>query len=392
MRKILHYGVFLLFIALFWQCESTRQEKGRVSLNVKVDVAETTLKMGELFTNAELINLFDEPIGKIIRLYYMGNKLFVWTTSGEHRIHIYDIVSGKHNRLGRLGEGPDEFSSIGDMVVDRQWLYILDFARRKVTVCSHEGIASHVIVLPDWCDNFFPLDSVHVILRKKVPYGTDAEFKLNVYKEDAGNLHLVNQYMPIGEIEAERDFFQLLPLYRYKNEVRFTASFSDTIYSVKVAGYNAAYQLDFAGQDLPHQKYKDEDMDLMAFAQYCMHSGCIWNINCVMENQQYLFFTYRQYKKAYGVFFDKQRKQSMGFDIIDDNVGLMTNGIHMTEGFLPMYITDSSMFFVAEAWFLYDLKKAGKQPRGIGTGNMKQVLHNITPSDNPVVLKYNFRN
>lgn len=391
MRKVLHFALLLFFVATFGQCQSTTHTEIDEGFDINIEVVNATLDMSEIFSDVEIINFSIEPIGKIKKLYFINDKLFLWATSGEQLVHVHDIVTGEHLRLGKLGKGPGEFISIQDVVVDKQWVYILDYSRKQVKVFSHNGVFSRVINLPEFCDNFYPLDSGYVVLRKKVPYESSDEFKLSFYREQESGLRLINEFLPICEVDGERDFYQLAPLYRFKGKVRFTEPFSSSIYTVNPYGYKTAYRLDFGDYALPHQKYKDEAMDLMAFGQYCMSSGCIWNVNCVLENQQYLFFTYRQYKKAYGVFFNKSLNKTIGFNKIDDNLALMTKGIHLAEGFLPMFITDSSIYFVAEAYFLHDIKNNYEQQDMFVPGTMRKELRNIAPSDNPVVLKYNFK-
>lgn len=394
------YTFFYLFICIFTftGCGIKSDSYNENEYVVRVKVKRSELNLQGLFSDYELIFLEGEKIGKIKKLFCKEDKIIVWTGSGSKRIHSYNCSSQEQAHFAEIGRSPDEYYSIRDVYVEDTSLYILDFIRKSIDIVTHEGKFIRRVGLPEFCDNASPFDNARLVIFKKVPYRPKRNFKITILEEDGESFRHLHDFIPVQEVEAERDFYQLAPLYKFNDKLRFTEAFSEIIYTVHEDRMEPTFKLDFGNKALPYQKYMDEDLNLMEFAEHCMKSGCIWDINCVLENQRYLFFVFRSFKEVYGVFFDKKLKTSSVFNTLNDNVALQVDKLSLNEGFIPMVMTDSSMYFVVEPYFLEELKmRNSKQIRpesdvlGSSIDSLNYALMNVELEDNPVILKYNFR-
>ncbi|GEM_PF-2391784 len=79
-----------------------------------------------------------EDVGLVGDVELMGNDEIVFTDVQRNTIYRTNISSRKLTPIGRSGEGPGEYSSVSDLYVDGDRLYIVE-GRSKIMVYSIDG-------------------------------------------------------------------------------------------------------------------------------------------------------------------------------------------------------------------------------------------------------------
>jgi hypothetical protein len=303
--------IFSLLVIFLWSCTKDAKQYNNPSNKIFIEINNETINLSSIFEGFEIIQIEGKVIGRIKKLYENNNKLFFYTNSGNNRVHSFDLKSKNLKSFTEKGRGPNQITSIRDFYYNNNNLYVLDFLKKELYEYTEEGDLSRIIKLPDYCDNIYHLDSSNLILCKKVPYSDKKEFKLNLFSIKKNKVE--KRYLQLKKIEEERDFAQLTTLYSINDTVCFTQAFSDTIYNIFRDKIEPRYILDFGDKHLPYQMYNDVNIDLRQFGLNCKKSEYIWDINCVLESNKYLFFVFRYGSKIFSNIYLKEKNYCVTF-------------------------------------------------------------------------------
>lgn len=377
--------------------EDVTQKTGDKTQRIYIKFNSDKIKLSEFFKKVELIKLNGAFVGSIKKLQIVNNNIIFLTGSGNRRVHIYDIETNKMSSIAEMGNGPTQFTSIRDMYTFNSSIYILDFYKRDLFEYKLNGDFKEIMTLPDYCDNIYHLNDSSITLFKKVTYSSDEEYKINSYSIEKNKFNLRNKSLRIRDIEDERDFAQLSTLYSINDTICLTQAFSDTIYNIYVDHISPRYIFDFGQKTLPYDLYYNEKLGLGEFVSKCKESGRVWNINCVMESNDRLFFVYRYYDKIYANIYNKNDNKNKTFRLFDDDIFLQISSMEMTEGFKPIFLDDTALYFLVEPYYLKDKLNSLESNNYLDSSLIKKGNHpfyelanDVNLEDNPILLKYIF--
>ncbi|MFV0267534.1 MAG: 6-bladed beta-propeller [Draconibacterium sp.] len=378
--------------------ETDSQKAAKAANRINVAINSDEIDFSEFFTKAEAIKFEAGFVGSVKKLQIVKDKIILLSGSGTKRVHIYDIGTNEMASIAEIGNGPYQFTSVRDIYTFDNSIYILDFNTKSLHEYQLNGDFKKIIPLPDYCDNAFHLNDSSLTLFKKVTYSGGKEYKINSYWAGKGGFKLRNKSLRISAIEDERDFAQLTTLYAINDTVCLAQAFSDTIYEIYIDYIAPRYILDFGAKSLPYEFYYDEKLDLREFVLQCKGSDNIWDVNCVMESNNTLFFTFRHSGGIYADIYDKSAGKNQTFKAFNDDVFLQMPEMEITEGFMPIFLDETALYFLVEPYYLREKLKhlestdyAAPQLAAKEKRPLYRFADDVNPADNPLLLKYTFR-
>ncbi len=344
---------------------------------INIDVKKKNVII-DLFSGFDIIKIKGDYIGKIRKLEFLPNGNFVFSTSsGKERAHIYNIIKRERIAIINKGNAPKEVSDVTDLSIDKKGnIYILDMRKKSLHIISKEGKYLKKEKLDDFYDEAIITENFKVFM-KKVPYGLK-DYKITITDND---FNIKKKYLSVPKIAYERDFSQQRSIYKSGDNIMFTQSFSDTIYSINNEKIKTKYLLNFINKQLPYRDYYNKNYDLMKFVQKMRKSNNVWNISSILENDRYMLISFRfgSNKKVFFSFYDKNSKKVRTSNEIDfSKLFLMKNKANFCEDFYPIYMSSKSLYFILEPYYLLE--------------NDNNISNISTDYDqNPIILKLNFK-
>lgn len=394
MKRFLYFAIVILIV---FSCNISEKKLSITpGETISVKLVNNTIHFSSLFDNCKVIYIGNILIGNIKKLYVQQDKMIFLTASGKKRVHIYDTVTKNITSIAEKGRGPKQIASFRDFYVINDSIYILDFIKKRLKIFSLSGNLIEDILIPDYCDGFYPLKKNQFILYKKVPYQDYEEFKINILQKNGQSFETKNQFIPVKEFEAERDFRQLTTFYKLNDTSCYTHAFSNTIYNVYPNKIIPRYILDFNNKLIPKDIYNDEHLNLREFGLKCKFSDFVWNINCVLESNSKLSFTFWYKEKVYLNVYDKNSQEISTFNLFHDDIFSSFRNCEISEQFKPIYITDDAFYFLVEPFYLLDRLRDIKENNPDhwltiqNTTFYKNIINKLQPTGNPLIIKYYF--
>lgn len=389
----------IVILSTFLSCTRHKSETFSTPVEeINISVNNNNVNFSDFFNGYKIIQIKDKLLGRIEMLYEVDNKIIFKSSSGNHRVHIYDLKSEKSISIAEKGKGPGQLTSVTDMYVYNKNIYVLDAMKKNLYEYSLAGKLNKIIKMPDYCDNIFPIDSSAYVLYKQVPYyPKKEEYKVNIYSSSEKN-KLINQFIPAKAVELHRGFGQPTTLYPVNDTVRLTQAFSDIIYDIFPDRIQARFKMNFGKYELPIDKYFNEKLDLTEFVDYCKESDNIWYISYVLENSENLFFLFKHSNNLYSNIYNKICKKCFTFTSMNDDLFLLKNNLAISEEFIPVSISENFLYFLIEPYFLIEEIESKKKNNIEEWKKLRESNHplfklanELKIDDNSLIIKYQFK-
>ena len=148
--------VFLFFIiVVFTGCQDVSMRN--ISLNkcfVDVDKSHEQLDISGLFADdIEIMPLeMSEEciISEMLKIQFTDDYIFVSDEVAQCVFQFFSDTGKYIKRIGHRGEGPTEYSSIGDFVVNEDYIYIQDLYKNKVLRYGLKDNSVETLLLKDF--------------------------------------------------------------------------------------------------------------------------------------------------------------------------------------------------------------------------------------------------
>ncbi len=378
MKKV----IIISIIFLLTSCGKNSGRQNNNSTTITIDIDKPSLN-SKIFNNLEMIKIQGGPVGKIRKLYPINDDYVFSVASGKDRAYLFKPSNDSLIPLIAKGDGPEEVVDVTSLYVDAlNHINIQDMIRKKLYIIDATSLSKEEVVLPDFFDEITSLNSSTFVGYKKVPYN-EKDYKITTFqKDDNGNFKTIFENFTISNHLEERDFAQQKAIYNYKDSIRFTQPFSDTIYTINSNTVSAKYIIDFLDKELPYKLYNNKNLDLMQFVQKLRKNNYIWNISSVLENKAYVFLSYRYGAEPdpYFSIYNKLTTQTTTFKNLNlqDMIAIKPSGFN--EDFYPVHMDDDAFYVIAEPYFLIENNITSYKE------------HSISYEDNPFILKLSFAN
>lgn len=254
--KIYCLWLAYLYCICFFSCKELHKESSlpletaeSKMLELDIDLDKNTLPFDSLMDFVSFVKLEtteDNLIGGISQILFVNNKIIVVDFDVSKTITVYD-ESGKFlNKIGKLGQGPEEYAYLGHVILtpDKSTVVVVDMGSGNLKYFGLDGNFIKSVKFPFWfsrCE--FINDNIiaghysggNMIQKNNVSYKPQL-----IITDLAGNILSSGFQSFYSKNFASTTF---MPLLKFDNEVIYCPPFSDTIYHVSEKGLCPLYHL-----------------------------------------------------------------------------------------------------------------------------------------------------
>lgn len=308
-------GIFLkLFIPCIvslWSCEEKSKSPSSFNLQViKVEPNKTDDSFSNLINEQKLIRL-EAPdsilIREINRIKLSSKHIFI---SDNAAIFVYDTTGRLVSLIKNLGKGPGQYKTISDFSIDtlKNQVEIMDNQHRTFMTYDFNG---HLV-----SERSIPLVAIAYARSNDLIYfysgneiNLQSSYSLN--ETDSEKYEISSKYFPISPDDARYLHIRFpYHFYTYKNSVRFFKPLNDTIFSLSNKTIASQYAIDFGKNRIdPEELFSMPHQNIMDFFNVLRSKEYAFNVANILENENYLFFTYHFQTETFHVAFDKSSQQ-----------------------------------------------------------------------------------
>jgi hypothetical protein len=311
-------------------------------------------------------------IGELKHIKVAENRIFILDSNMAKALFVFDYEGKFLFKVGSIGQGPGEYSSVNDFFIDeaKQQIIIYDSNMRNLYYYDWRGVFVNKHSFSDlWPNACCPLDADCYALdftRKE-----RNKFYLSLLDKD--NRFYFN-YKPL---DADHDFTNKTNIAFYpglEKKVFYTPTRCDTIFVISNSGIESGYAIDFGSRKLPADF--DKNTPTSEQAQKLLRSQYCYGINDVSETDKWLAFSYYYGSMGLNFIYNKETKESYSRTLP-----------------YPKPRTSYKNFFIGtyEANILEALndlpEEAAKCEKAFGSTNWA-ILKSLDIDDNPLVIFY----
>jgi len=380
--------IISVLLILFSSCTSTGSSEGQFklpSLKATLNNAQT-LRLSDCFEEVSYIPLEtsdDFLLGYIGKMLIEGNTIYF--LSGKS-IYSFDLNSGKGKmNLSKLGNGPGEYKSLFDFVIDKNTRHIelLDNNGKKIFVYDLNGNFQKSLSLPFMPFAFFKKTSSLYCFYNNNLKSDISSSKIVDYDVEHQNKY--NEYFPINEKMAEYFFLGDEKVFNQSSKGFYChISPIDTIYKyAEGMGFVPAFHLDFTDNTAPSAFYEEKYRDIMEFSEAANRNGYIYALsNFAINGNDDIIFSYRFGKTFYWTLRLGLKSESTIKALLDD--------FNFSEAFPLSYqnssywLDDDYLYFLITGEQFVHLCENGAKNDAMMTLLRKT---DITDQSNPIIVK-----
>ena len=254
--KIYCLWLAYLYCICFFSCKELHKESSlpletaeSKMLELDIDLDKNTLPFDSLMDFVSFVKLEtteDNLIGAISQILFVNNKIIVVDFDVSKTITVYD-ESGKFlNKIGKLGQGPEEYAYLGHVILtpDKSTVVVVDMGSGNLKYFGLDGNFIKSEKFPFW---FSRCEFINDNIIAGHYSGGNMVQKNNVsYKPQLVITDLKGNILSSGfQSFYSKNFASttFMPLLKFDNEVIYCPPFSDTIYHVSEKGLFPLYHL-----------------------------------------------------------------------------------------------------------------------------------------------------
>ena len=254
--KIYCLWLAYLYCICFFSCKELHKESSlpletaeSKMLELDIDLDKNTLPFDSLMDFVSFVKLEtteDNLIGGISQILFVNNKIIVVDFDVSKTITVYD-ESGKFlNKIGKLGQGPEEYAYLGHVILtpDKSTVVVVDMGSGNLKYFGLDGNFIKSVKFPFW---FSRCEFINDNIIAGHYSGGNMVQKNNVsYKPQLVITDLKGNILSSGfQSFYSKNFASttFMPLLKFDNEVIYCPPFSDTIYHVSEKGLCPLYHL-----------------------------------------------------------------------------------------------------------------------------------------------------
>lgn len=306
-------GFLLLFCWIFvaFSCLPTEQNLSVPAIEADV-TSNAELKLSEYFKNFRMLKLpTDTVMGEIEKIKYENNQIYI---SDGQTLFVFSEDGKLLSCFKKRGEGPGEYASIEDFMVDGETITVLDRNQQKLLTYDHLGNSISTRNLEYYAQAISPKVDNSFFLYN----GSDINYKLHRIREGVED----SMYLAVDENQAKYLFiFAHHNFYQYQKSIYFFQPINDTIYkSVDGGKIKPSFYVDFKGKNIPASFLKRPYKDIKDFFDELFKASYAYGVySFVMSDRFIMFGSFYQKDKRLTVF-DRKNKFSSTFATIKDDI------------------------------------------------------------------------
>ncbi len=244
----------------FISCKEVHQDplpvntKGcKEMVEINIDLDKNTLPFDSLMDFVSFVKLETTEgnlIGGISQILFVKDKIIVVDSDVSKTITVYS-ESGKYlNNIGKLGQGPGEYSYLGHVTLtpDKSMVVIVDMGSGYLKYFGFDGSFVKSVKFPFWFSNCeFISDNIiagHYSGGNIINKNNSSYKPLLIITDLQGNVYSSGFQSYYSKTFTSTT---LMPLRKFDDDVIYSPPFSDTIYHVTDKGLEPLYYLKIKG-------------------------------------------------------------------------------------------------------------------------------------------------
>src|SRR5690606_217054 len=300
----------LLFFALFIATLSCKNDENREAVQVKaipIDPAKSKeMLISDLFQSVDFIPITSESpilVHDIAKVREIGDTIGVMT---GQELWLVDRKGKVINRIEAKGQGPGEYETINDLLVDKenQTIEILDGGSGKIIKYSLDGE-----FVEEWKNEAFHTarsfsrisEDIYAIYGG-ISFEMDAGSRL-LYVSKSGD-EITAKYFPIGKEARFAVFLEQDNFWRQGKDLHFSFTFQDTVYRLGEQGPEPYLGFDYGEYSLPDDIMERDFSDVIDFIEYCRQTPAAYQAANIFETVDRLFFTFEYQAHRHQGYYD----------------------------------------------------------------------------------------
>ena len=382
MKIHIYWIVTIILFASACSNSNQQDQEGKV---YQVDLDEKVNPFEKIFSHAEIISLETVSDGLMVwpeRIFPFKDLLYVYDFWGVQKLFVFDAKGKFVKRIGRRGQGPDEYLNMYDCLVDTLHgdIYFMNVSGQTKQY-DLNGNFKKDVMFPDR-PHYYSMSLVGdslIATWSCMKKEDDCVLLLNKFTEDT-----INSFWNDDDIFNHRKQF---PFHRYEDKSYFSVSLRHEVYEITPDRLVPAYVWDFGEDNISPELleyYLDFDDPNERNRRILDDIGT--NILPFCFGNQYVNSAYhyvsviREGRSARPmithVFYDKEHHEGLVFDYLDEKECRMNSPLYFGNDYL---LTDIH----------YDNRETFQS---ILPKEEYQKLENMLEDDNPRLLKLYFKN
>lgn len=389
MKKYLYILIIFAFICCKKKIITTNSNKKEIEL-IKIDDYEKTGKsLVDFVSDFSFLTLknipFTDFISNVNKVIFNDNLIYI-LDSGKSNLLVFDIEGNYIKKIGNRGNGPGEYNSINDFVInkDRKEITILDSEKISLLKYSIDGKYLDIIKF----SNFFPKKLELINNSNYILYTSysNSEFFDLVYTDLNGKITGYGFKYP-ENIDAI-SFAFTGGIEKINNSVLYSASTSSHIFEIdKNFISTMKYKIEFDTDTWPESK----KFELHKFDREVRRMNLTFLQNNFYENNNILHFNFTEKRFIKKGYYDlKSKKIYITDSFNNDGIPLFFNNIcglkdeKIIGSFNPQYFNGISERYPD---FKTNLNKLDSSL----FNELDKKLDTVNTESNPILIIYKFR-
>ncbi|MGE0089044.1 MAG: 6-bladed beta-propeller [Bacteroidales bacterium] len=391
------YLLGLFLFSLFFGCKN--EVKNKLDILV-IDVnpeSSNDIVLSDIFSKSEYIPLQTDSntiIGGINSMKIYGENIFI---NDGNSIFQFTKKGQFVNKIGIKGKGPGEFINLKDFRVDTvaNILEILDLNGKKIVYYNLNGRFIEQWELGLYAYDYYKISDTRYVFYSGYEQNSNTNFSLNILEKESNKI--IKKDFPINENMAW--YYYLMQARHFvtiKDSLFCFRDPFDTIYYVADNEILPSRVLSFGNYKMPLKFIYDRYEDIMEFGDKAEENSYVHHVNHYIENDSYIFFTFRFKYEKYHVYYNKNENNIyVGKAIIND---LKLNGLNSNADYtnIPETYDDKAFYYVIEPYlFLDQLKKIKGKCNSeewddylIKNPDVNKILQTLSLNSNPIIGIY----
>lgn len=377
----------MIVAVLFLSCSKNEKVPDNITeIHIQVENVEGKVDISSMFEDSvDIIPLetTSECLVSEIQKVECRNQLIYISDRGGQTIYVFD-EKGKYVRsIGQKGNGPGEYSELGDFIFVGDSILIKDKFQSKILVYDTLGHYLSSIVL-----KYIPYKRFTCIANRLYFIAITEKSEFGYYNVIAFDLETqdYHTYLPYNK-KTPSSWGLSNYVGKYNNQTLFIQARDNYIYEIVNETVVPKYMVTFSKNYIPPHYLKN--MNGEEVLTEAMKNGYITGINSIISSKNYLFLTYSAGTIGMDVLFDINKCKNnicYGFTIKDMG-NLYVNRFQTTDNDEFVIIQDAEIFITAwdkiykDRYFKNDYIKH----------EMNELYKKIKDDDNPVIFKLRFK-
>lgn len=319
-------------------------------------------------------NVFIQVINKVVR---HNEKLYILDNFKAKEIYAIDSEGDFLFQISAQGQGPQEYLSPIDILVNDEYIEVLD-VKNRILYFDHQGEFIKDLKIPFNASQFVKVKNEYFFYTKEShsTYGDNLNCLLVKYVPENEKIECLIPKPEVKYIIASE--FKVLQ--QFENEIHFSRKFSDTIYSFIDGNLESKYILNFGDEKLQKETLDPTRNKLMDVINTLNNTQKAYHNSELFVNKEYVITEYR-HGKTYNLVFNKTKESINTIAFKEKND--IDNGLP----FLGLdYLTRDYGAKLFQPDFLIDhFSKLSEEEK---KGTFGEFVQNLEPEGSMVLIKY----